>query len=444
MRPAAFGGAKGDDERMTDKRPAAVLDWRLKGMPADCEEIGADALADAGWHVLREDLMLPAAVLRESAMRHNSEWMRKFTQLSGARIAPHGKTTMSPDLFAMQMADGAWGLTAATIGHVRTYRKHGIGTILLANQLIGRQNIAYVVAELRRDPDFDFYCLVDSAASVDLLEAALAADPPGRPLQVLIELGFPGGRTGFRDNDAALAVAHRIAASPLLSLRGVEAFEGVFQGTPAESRDPQVRALLDRVVGLADACSDGQLFTGRPIITAGGSSLFDMVAETFAAAAVERPYTVILRSGCYIVHDSHFYKQLVEGLIRRSPVAASLGDGLRGALEIWAYVHSRPEPTRLVVGLGKRDIADDVAPPTVLGWARPGPDAEMLPIPADHRVVRLDDQHAYLDIPADSPLQPGDMVAFGVSHPCTTFDKWQALYLVDDGLRVTGAIRTFF
>jgi len=68
----------------------------------------------------------------------------------------------------------------------------------------------------------------------------------------------------------------------------------------------------------------------------------------------------------------------------------------------------------------------------------------MLPIPADHRVVRLDDQHAYLDIPADSPLQPGDMVAFGVSHPCTTFDKWQALYLVDDGLRVTGAIRTFF
>jgi len=429
---------------MIDKPRPAALDWRLKGMPADCDEIAADALGAAGWEVLREDLMLPAAVLRESALRHNGDWMRKFTQLSGVRIAPHGKTTMSPDLFAMQMEDGAWGLTAATIGHVRTYRKHGIGTILLANQLVGRQNIAYIAAELRRDPAFEFYCLVDSAASVDLLEAGFAADPPGRPVQILIELGYPGGRTGFRDNGEALAVARRVAASPHLALRGVEAFEGVVQGAEASVRDPQVQTLLDRVVELADACSDAHLFRGKPIITAGGSSLFDRVAQVFGGAAVSRPYDVILRSGCYLVHDSHFYKQLVDELVRRSPVAASLGEGLRPALEVWAYVHSHPEPTRMVAGLGKRDVADDVAPPTPIGWSRPGPDAAMRPLPEGHRVVRLDDQHAYLDVPADTPLRPGDMVAFGVSHPCTTFDKWQAIYLVDDALKVTGAIRTFF
>jgi D-serine dehydratase len=58
--------------------------------------------------------------------------------------------------------------------------------------------------------------------------------------------------------------------------------------------------------------------------------------------------------------------------------------------------------------------------------------------------VRLDDQHAYLDVPPESPLQVGDLIAFGISHPCTTFDRWRALYLVDDALTVTGAVHTFF
>ncbi|MFT3967864.1 MAG: amino acid deaminase, partial [Sphingobium sp.] len=158
------------------------LDWRNKGLPADCETIALDAIAGQGWNILREDLALPAAVLRESALRHNSAWMREFTRLSGVKIAPHGKTTMSPELFRMQLEDGAWGLTAATVGHLRVYRKCGIGRIFFANQLIGRQNIAYVAAELRRDPDFDFYCLIDSAAAIDLLEAGLAEHAPGRPV----------------------------------------------------------------------------------------------------------------------------------------------------------------------------------------------------------------------------------------------------------------------
>jgi D-serine dehydratase len=429
---------------MIDKLPATALDWRQKGIPADCEEIEIDAIAAAGWDVLGEDLMLPVAVLRDSAIRHNSQWMRLFTQLSGVRIAPHGKTTMSPQLFALQMEDGAWGVTAATVGHVRVYRKHGIGTILLANQLIGRQNIAYIASELRRDPAFEFYCLVDSMASVDLLEAGFDADPPGRKVQILIELGMAGGRTGFRDDAEALAVARRVAASKHLSLRGIEAFEGIVQGAEPELRDSMVAALLDRIVALANACADEGLFRGKPILSAGGSSLFDRVAEVFGRASTERSFDIILRSGCYLVHDSHFYKDLIDGMIRRSPVAASLGEGLRPALEIWAYVHSVPESTRLIAGLGKRDVGEDVARPTVIGWARPGPSAEMLPIPEGHIVARLDDQHAYIDIPADSPLRPGDMIAFGISHPCTTFDKWQALYLVDDALKVTGAIRTFF
>ena len=98
----------------------------------------------------------------------------------------------------------------------------------------------------------------------------------------------------------------------------------------------------------------------------------------------------------------------------------------------------------MIAGLGKRDIGEDVARPTPLAWARPGADAAPLPLSEVHRVVRLDDQHAYLDVPAESSLQPGDLIGFGISHPCTTFDKWKLLYIVDDALVVTGSVRTYF
>ncbi len=428
---------------MAIKLPPEHLDWRIKGLPAAWQGDGA-ALSAAGLSVLNEDLMLPAAVLRRSALEHNSTWMKRFTALTGTQIAPHGKTTMSPELFAMQMADGAWGITAATAGHVRAYREFGIGRIFMANQLVGRENIAYVAGELRDDPDFDFYCLVDSMQAIDLLETGLAANPPGRRLQVLIELGFPGGRTGFRNDADATAAAERIAASPHVCLRGIEAFEGVVQGLDMAERDAKVDDLLQRMVRLGNHCHDAGLFTGEAMLSAGGSALFDRVAELFGAASKERPFFVLLRSGCYLVHDSHFYKQLIDQMEARSPAAASLGESLRPALEVWAYVHSRPEPTRVIAGLGKRDIGEDVARPTPLAWARPGANTAPVPLDETHRVVRLDDQHGYMDVPADSPLQPGDLIGFGISHPCTTFDKWKLLYIVDDALVVTGSVRTYF
>jgi D-serine dehydratase len=417
------------------------LDWRFKGIPGQGEPIDRRQIAERGWNVLREDLMLPVAVLRQSAIDHNSGWMRRFTELTGVRIAPHGKTTMSPDLFAIQFADGAWGLTAATAGHVRTYRRHGVSRILLANQLVGKANIAYILDEIAADPAFDFYCLVDSIASVELLVRALAGRSPGRPLQLLVELGLAGGRSGVRDDAEALAIARQVAASPGLALRGIEAFEGIVQaGADDETR---VHTLLDRMATLAGRCRRDGLFTGIPMLSAGGSAFFDLVASRRSDAMLAG-HEIVLRSGCYLIHDSSFYRDLVARLLARSPEAARLGEGLRPALELWTYVQSRPEPTRLIAAIGKRDTSADAAMPTPIAWARPGRDAAPIALDSDHVCVRLDDQHAYLDVPAGSPLAVGDLIAFGIAHPCTTFDRWRALYLVDDALTVTGAVRTFF
>ena len=66
------------------------------------------------------------------------------------------------------------------------------------------------------------------------------------------------------------------------------------------------------------------------------------------------------------------------------------------------------------------------------------------PAPASWKITGMNDQHAYLAFAAGDAPQVGDLIGCGISHPCTTFDKWRVLFTVDDDYRVTGAIRTFF
>jgi len=35
-------------------------------------------------------------------------------------------------------------------------------------------------------------------------------------------------------------------------------------------------------------------------------------------------------------------------------------------------------------------------------------------------------------------------VCLGISHPCTAFDKWQLIPVVDEEYRIVDVVRTFF
>jgi len=421
-----------------------LLDHRIKGIPGGTAPFAPSAIGAKRWNVLREDMTLPIAVLKRGALTHNGAWMRRFLDASGATIAPHGKTTMSPQLFSRQLSDGAWAMTLATIQQVQVARDFGVSRIVLANQLVGRQATRYVVDELKRDPDFDFYCLVDSISNVATLAAAAREAELGRPLQLLLEGGYSGGRTGCRDLAAALDVARAVKeAGPALALRGVEGFEGLFHGATAAETAGQVARFLDFLVAVAVAASHADLFAPGPLIlSAGGSAFYDMVVKRFGEAGIDREVMVLTRSGCYLTHDSVLYREAFTDLVARSPKLETLGPGLQPALEVWAYVQSRPEPGKVLLTMGKRDVSYD-EPPMPLSWGRPG-DARPRAIGEGHVVTGLNDQHCHMNVPADSPLRVGDMVGFGVSHPCLTFDKWPVLYVVDDAYTVVEAVRTFF
>ncbi len=422
-----------------------TLDGRTKGLAAGIAPLALERIGQSGWNVLVEDLPLPLAVLKDSALRHNSAWMRGFREMTGVALAPHGKTSMSPQLFQRQLADGAWGITVATVQQLRVCREHGIDRVLLANQLVGKQAIAYVLNELACDPSFQFYALADSVGAVDALSRAAVVRSVGRPLDLLVECGVMGGRTGCRSLEEALSVARRIArARPHLRLAGIEGYEGSVPGATPLEKERHIAQFVTFMGMVARACDDEGLLDADPVIlSAGGSAYFDLVTA-LPRRLGSRATQVVIRSGCYLTHDSDAYARAAACMRERTPAIATLGEGLRDALEVWSYVQSLPEPGLAILTMGKRDVSHDLHLPFARVSVRPGRDTRPRPLPHDCAITGLNDQHAYLKVAPDSGLAVGDMIGCAISHPCTTFDKWRFLPIVDDDYNVIDAVTTFF
>jgi len=406
-------------------------------------------LADAGrleWNLLDEDVSLPAAVLYSERVEHNLKWMQDFVTRYGVQLAPHGKTTMAPQLFRRQIETGAWGITLATAHQTRAAYRGGVTRVLMANQLVGRQNMR-MIGELLSDPDFEFFCLVDSVQGVEQLGEFFRKH--GRKLQVLLELGVPGGRTGVRDAETRDAVVEAIGRyRDSIRLAGVELYEGILK------EEGEVRAFLRDAVNVTKELAAAGRFARAPALLSGaGSAWYDVVAEEFAPASQEGLVEVVLRPGCYVTHDVGVYKEAQSQILTRNPVAREMGVALLPALQLWAYVQSIPEPGRAIIGFGKRDAAFDAGFPEPSRHYRPSHDRENpqergepreIDASEGWKVFQMMDQHAYMQIPAGADIEVGDMIAFDISHPCLTFDKWRQVLMVDSSYQVTEVIGTYF
>lgn len=406
-----------------------------------CElDKGVGDAARAPWNVLAGDVPFPAAVLSESRIAHNLGWMRAFIETYGLHLAPHGKTTMAPRLFQRQIEAGAWGITVATSQQARVAAAHGIQRILIANQVVGEANIAAIL-DLLADPAQQVLCIVDSPEGVAMLGQACRAR--GVALDVLIELApepdQPGYRTGVRDEAGLAKVLAALEEWPgVLRVAGVEFYEGVL---PEEG---EIRRFVRRAVAITERLLAEGRFAETPILSGAGSAWYDVVAEETAALAKTGRAQIVLRPGCYISHDDGLYRIAQEQILKRNPVAPSFGEALQPALRIWAVVQSLPDPARAVVAMGKRDVAFDAGMPRPATLFRKGRDEKPVAAPAHWEVTGMMDQHAYLSIAPGDEIAVGDIIAFDISHPCLTFDKWRKLLVVDDDYRCIEVIDTFF
>jgi D-serine dehydratase len=410
---------------------------REKGLPAGAWRLGE--LGSQRWNVLRGDTPLPAMVLRWMDVVHNIQLMQAYCDRNGAWLSPHGKTTMAPQIFAAQLEGGSWAITLANIPQVQVARSFGLQRVLLANEAVSDYDAGYLARELSADAGFEPYVLVDGAEAVARLARALERAGTDRRLNVLVELGMPGGRCGIRTVEEALTVAQLVAHSAPLRLAGVEGYEGIAPGVTHDEAGAAASAFLQRLAQAVRAIRPLAPAGGPFLVTAGGSMFFDRVVALLGRQALPEAQ-LVLRSGGYVTHDAVHYADT-------SPLGGKLGPvereaQLRPALEIWSTVLSRPEPDLAILSMGKRDVPIDLDMPVPLYTSRGGAPAQ--PLAAGGQVFRVNDQHAYLRLAPGSDVRVGDAVGCGISHPCTAFDKWRVLLTVDEARNVTGGVRTYF
>ena len=411
-------------------------------------------------------LRLPTPLLTVDldALEHNVDTMAAWCRAAGVDLAPHGKTTMSPDIWRRQLDAGAWGITVATAFQASVAREAGVPNVVLAGTTFSEEALVALAA----DPGSTRVLMwVDSVAAVRLVDEVLSRaaaravssaqgsddDAAVPPLAVLVEIGSPVGRTGARTVAEALAVVDAVVAAPHLVLAGVTGYEGALTHDvdPAgiEMIDDYLRTVLELLDAIDPAAFQPWLAGGGDVVvSAGGSVYFERVvavlAERHDPDGERGPRTrVVLRSGSYVAHDHDLYRRLTPFARDTTPPI----DGVTGresflpAIELWATVISRPEPELALLNAGRRDTADDEGLPLALDAWRPtagGGTDEAATTRLDGVlegavVTALNDQHAFLRLGASSGLAVGDLVRLGVSHPCTTLSQWRELSLVRGG-----------
>lgn len=420
--------------RELDRLAEERVDHRFKGLPPDAEGLTVGELAAQRRNLFTGGFTTPVLALSAERLEHNLALMETYSERHGLAFAPHGKTSMAPQLFARQIEHGAWGITLAVPHQVRVARAYGIERIFLANELVDAAALRWIAGELDADPSFRFICYVDSVPGVALMDAALRAAGATRPVDVVVELAAgDGARTGVRTEDECVEIANAVAAADTLRMVGVAGYEGEVPDATPE----RVEAWLRRLVSLAVEFDKANRFTDLEeiVVSAGGSAWFDAVADVFAEIPeLSVPVLKLLRSGAYVSHDDGHYRHLTP--FNRVPDEGALHPAFR----LWAQVVSRPTSEQAFANAGKRDAAYDIDLPEAQVVHRGGVDRPSTGV----TITGLSDQHAWIRTTPEADLAVGDWIGMGLSHPCTSFDKWQLIPLVEADGTVTDYIRTYF
>ncbi|MGO4589379.1 alanine racemase [Paenarthrobacter sp. 2TAF44] len=421
------------------------LDWRHKAIPATANgSTHAEFLAAK--HTLA-DLQTPLLTLDSAALQANADHLAEWCKEHGVLLAPHGKTTMSPQLWTEQLNRGAWGITLANFAQLRVAREFGVRNLQLANSLTDPHAIQWVAGTSTADGPILSW--VDSVGTVEVINRVLAGNDS--VLDVLVELGAHGGRTGARGVDAAMAVARAVAASPNLRLVGVSGYEGSLAHTADDAGLGAVRGYLAQMRLLHEELLAGGLYdSSEVIITAGGSAYFDDVVTVLSpcistgAEMGDPSVDLMIRSGAYIIHDDGFYRGI-------SPFSREGDQPFRAGMHGWARVVSQTEPGLAILDAGKRDLPFDegLPEPQLIGPVLGG-EMERL---HGAQITSVNDQHSFMTFDPDTTsVQPGDVIRLGLSHPCTAFDKWTVIPVLGDSgsaessgnQAVVDLIHTFF
>ena len=399
-----------------------VIEFKYKGFPIDSYGKTLEQFLATKPNLFTSNFQFPIMVLRESALNNNIAQMMSFCDSVKAELAPHVKTTMSPQLAKMQIAAGVSALTVANFWQASIFLNFGFKKMIIANEVLDPMAIA-AIAKINKLKQAEIIFYVDSILALEIIQKHT---PSEGEQNLFIEIGTENGRGGVRELSLVEQLAQRIKADQRLNLIGVTGFEGAVPDAARGRRgEKKISKFCQKIVAAAELAYPYK--SDQPfVISAGGSAYFDIVERELNK--FEKPRRLLLRSGGYITHDHKYYEEIYP--------FASTNRSFQPAIEVWGQVISKPESDLGVLNLGKRDIGNDLHNPIPIKSY----DGQVKSFSAV--IEKLNDQHGYLRGKQEFSL--AQLIGLGISHPCTTFDKWGLIPLVNDDYDLIDCMQTFF
>ena len=342
-------------------------------------------------------LNTPSLILDLDLLDENIARMARLCAGQNFALRPHAKSHKSIRIARRQLEAGAVGICCAKLGEAEVFAAGGIDSILLTSPVVSAEGCRRLADLNRLCPDL--MVVTDSIENAENLAGAGAAS--GKPLKVLIDLDVGQHRTGIAPGDGALALARTIAATPHLSLAGIQGYAGHLQHRHGRAeREAGTLAAMAMLAGMR-AALEAQGFA-CPIVTGGGTGTFDL--DPRAAVLTD------LQAGSYIFMDAQ-YAEVWEADAERVPFATSLF--------VQTIVISANVPGQATTDAGLKAFATDAGPPRIVAGA-----------PQGTSYVLGSDEQARLEFTPGNGLAPGAVLTCAVPHCDPTVNLYDHYHVV--------------
>ncbi len=333
----------------------------------------------------KHDIDTPALILDLDLMEENIAAMAAFFRDRPQKLRPHFKTPKTPEIARRQLEAGAIGITAAKLGEAEVLARAGLGPILIANQIVGRQKIDRLLA---LPENVEVIVAVESEMNVRELEEGAART--GRTPHAIIEVDTGMHRCGTANPEETVELAQRIAQGAV-RYRGIMGYEGhAVLIEDAADRVARAREALDRLGRHAAALRAAGL--APEIVSAGGTGTYDIAGG--------HPDVTEVQAGSYVFMDGRY-----------KTVRPDLG---RPALTLLVTVIAR-HGDYAVIDAGLKSLTNEFG----------APKGKDLPV----TVSRLSEEHGHLAV-GDADIQPGMKLELIPSHNDTTLNLHAEYYVV--------------
>ncbi|MDP9138124.1 MAG: alanine racemase [Pseudomonadota bacterium] len=347
----------------------------------------------------RDAISTPALVLDLDAMQHNIAVMTTHAKRAGVALRPHAKAHKCTVIASKLAEAGALGPACATLDEAEAMAGAGLSGILITSPVVSAAMLDRLRKLLMRGGDV--HLVVDAAANVARLSDVAAAAEHN--LRLIVELDVGQKRTGCREPEDAVALAHMIAGAAWLRFAGIQAYWGHLQQVmPIHERRGRAEIQARQVRRLVELLRKSGLAPG--IITGGGTgtSFIDPPFEIFTEI---QPGSFLFLDSCYAA----------------IPMEEGAANPFRPSLFVAATVVASNHPDRVIINAGYKALATDSGQPLPMSGA-----------PANATYRFMGDEHGAIDFTSGPAPVIGDMVELLTPH-CDPTVNLHAQYHVARG-----------